>query len=330
MESFDNKQNSINPNSSGFVGNNIFNAEIKSINSAINEIYAAIGEIQANIGNLSSSTTEIGDLSKEFEVLKHGFNEYKGRYSEAITELQKQASDLKKENWKKKCHKLIKCFFSNWFLWIVLLFFGLGITMFLKFYPITEDKQVSVVLAFVGIAATFIVVSNYAQVKEVKDKVDTYIDKINAFEESINKVRADVFAQVRQIESNLSTKIGEMEKRVANNNMGIYSEIYRAKGLIYETHGDINKAISNYLTSIQSALELSYTPPMSDFIRVQAAFTIDEMIRLGKSRDISDIISTEDISRQINKIKSHLHYAKIKDMFNQITRQEERRNDSQL
>lgn len=96
-------------------------------------------------------------------------------FGKEIDALQKQISDLRKANRKTKRHESVKCLLSNYFLWMIVLFFVLGITMFLTFYPITDDKQVSVVLAFVGIASTFVVVSNYAQVQDIKKEFDSKI-----------------------------------------------------------------------------------------------------------------------------------------------------------
>lgn len=75
-----------------------------------------------------------------------------------------------------------------WLISIVAL--GLSITSTFWRYNIKWNIEIistTVILTFVGILATFVVVSNYAQVKDVKEEVKTQITEIkDGFEKRIN------------------------------------------------------------------------------------------------------------------------------------------------
>ena len=79
-------------------------------------------------------------------------------------------------------------FVSNyWLFGILLVMTGFNFTCNLCFCHISNE---GIILTFVGILATFIVVSNYAQVKNLEDKIETYR------QESEKKVKGIDFATI--------------------------------------------------------------------------------------------------------------------------------------
>jgi hypothetical protein len=66
---------------------------------------------------------------------------------------------------------------SHWFLYGIIIIL-LGVIVFNQFYQITGANNVTYILSFVGILATFIVISNYAQVQEIKRNCDSKVEEI--------------------------------------------------------------------------------------------------------------------------------------------------------
>jgi len=72
---------------------------------------------------------------------------------------------MKKESKKESCH-FPGLFAGNWLVGLLILLVVVDICLHIS-HTVIESEHI--VLTFVGILATFIVVSNYMQVKEVKD-----------------------------------------------------------------------------------------------------------------------------------------------------------------
>lgn len=77
---------------------------------------------------------------------------------------------------------------NNYFAWGVVIILILGIILFNSIPVISNPNDISLVLSFVGILATFIVVGNYLQVKDVEKKFDESIKIVEKkLDESIKK-----------------------------------------------------------------------------------------------------------------------------------------------
>jgi hypothetical protein len=136
-----------------------------------------IENILANINSLSTSTAKIDDFNK----LKDSVGELKSNSEKQITELSKRVDDLCKEKLEKSGKPPIK---TKWWSYLILLF---AITVFAALFfwfaiwlniehrfGISDS---SIVIAFIGILATFVVVSNYLQVLEVKREFASEVEK---------------------------------------------------------------------------------------------------------------------------------------------------------
>lgn len=94
-------------------------------------------------------------------------------------------------------------FNNHWYMIGIMIIIILGIVLFSCIPAINiEDRYVGAILGLVGVLATFIVVSNYAQVKEVENKFrqetiklkDDYnikLQEMNQLKESIEKTKAE-------------------------------------------------------------------------------------------------------------------------------------------
>jgi len=78
----------------------------------------------------------------------------------------------------------IKSFCGNyWLLGLVLVLFTIDIAIKISSSIITNE---SIVIIFIGILATFVVISNYAQTKAIKDDLENKIKEIKEDIKQIN------------------------------------------------------------------------------------------------------------------------------------------------
>ncbi len=111
-----------------------------------------------------------------------------------------------------------------WFLYLIIAILILGIFLF-RFIPqITDTNDVSLVLAFVGILATFIVVGNYAQVKDIEKKFD---DKVK----DIDKKTSGQDNKIENISNTINLEINAIKKDIQNttNKAMSTSNLYTAR-----------------------------------------------------------------------------------------------------
>lgn len=88
---------------------------------------------------------------------------------------------------KKRCVWIRNQIKGKWFLWgIVIILLGGILFSQIEYFRIM-DNHVGLVLGFVGVLATFIVVSNYAQIKHVQDELNKVQDKTNKVKDELNK-----------------------------------------------------------------------------------------------------------------------------------------------
>jgi cell division protein ZapA (FtsZ GTPase activity inhibitor) len=114
-------------------------------------------------------------------------------------------------------------------------FFGLAIVLQRCFdFGISDD---SVVIAFIGILATFVVVSNYMQVKSIQDNFAT---KSNKLENELKKVRGNFTAKSAKIENEFATHI-KITQAMCEFNDGIF----------FLTHKDKSTSLSEYMSSLE-------------------------------------------------------------------------------
>ena len=163
-----------------------------------------------------------GNIDADVKQINN-FSEFKEEINIKIDDLQKQA----KRN------------IPKWVYWVWLIsIIAFGFSIAALFIRISYNWNVeflsrAIILAFVGILATFIVISNYAQVKEVKDEFKT---KVAGIERMIDEKVSDV-----------NTKM--------NNNHQKYIQIIRAmseyeKGAFFLTYDDKSISLSSYMHSL--------------------------------------------------------------------------------
>jgi predicted Holliday junction resolvase-like endonuclease len=165
---------------------NIVNGDGNMTNAGDN-IQQIINNVESTLNLVNSLSIQIDDLKKDsqtkYDELKIKIDEFKSQCEKCKTELQTQFNDLKTQI-DDQITELNKCKFSklklknNWFLWgFVIILLGAILFSQIEYFKI-KDNYVGLVLGFVGILATFIVVSNYAQVKEIERKFESKVKEI--------------------------------------------------------------------------------------------------------------------------------------------------------
>jgi hypothetical protein len=170
-------------------------------------------------------------------------------------------------------------------------------------FEASYENGTTIVLGFVGIAATFIVVSNYAQVREIERKFE---NKVNEIEGNVNNTINERLQEFSKVE----TRITDAEKNVKDleqKHKRLYSEllyrIHETKGIAYE-NVDAKKSITHYLLAIENMF--------NENNRIDATVILGEVNALWEGRDaVKQIFKNDSISDTIHRIKRHPNYAAI-------------------
>jgi hypothetical protein len=174
-----NAERNINQNS---FNNNSFVAEINSISQKVEGIF-----------------NEISSYSGRIDILRNQINVFESNFNQKITnietEIKKLAEKINSPEEDKQEEKT--CWIKKIPAWVCILVASIGgaiifiliMILFQEWWGFEvpyENSTTTIVLGFVGIAATFIVVSNYAQVKEVKNSFVENVDEaLNKYEQMI-------------------------------------------------------------------------------------------------------------------------------------------------
>ena len=120
-------------------------------------------------------------------TLRVEFDEHKSQSNRRLNQIEQ----FNKEVESRRCN--LPMYPLSLFLLIVLVagLFLLGFIWLNKHcgFGISDD---GIVITFIGILATFVIISNYAQVSDIKKKVDEKIASIDQINDSINKLESDV------------------------------------------------------------------------------------------------------------------------------------------
>jgi hypothetical protein len=158
-----------------------------------------------------TNSQQVGDIADSI-VNNVNCNQQIEDLTIVVKKLEIRIDKLEKNGRKIKCNQ----FFQKPFLWIIL-FILLGTILFFLI-PIIQENYVGGILAFVGILATFIVVSNYMQVQDIKKDFAGEVAKLNDFErlraEEIAKLRAETDKEVAKLRDEISKEIVELKAEI--------------------------------------------------------------------------------------------------------------------
>jgi hypothetical protein len=147
-----------------------------------------IGDIVNSILNDVNVNQQVKDLAVAIQELEFHKNECGKECHYQIDDLKSRIDKLEKQNLKIGHSRF------HYFLWgIVILILG---TILFFMVPKIQENYVGGILAFVGILATFIVVSNYMQVKSIQDEVAFIRSESN---KSIYETKSELAAFVHYV-----------------------------------------------------------------------------------------------------------------------------------
>ena len=118
---------------------------------------------------------------------------------------------------------------SYWIVGIVIILLGIDICCHIKSGVIVFESD-HIILTFVGILATFVVVGNYAQVKEIESKVNT---KVNNIDSNISKIE-NIVSEVDEIKKQV---YGDIANSIITNSYNIEREINKDTAFDFTLYG---------------------------------------------------------------------------------------------
>jgi len=223
--------------------------------------------------NNANGDRNISLAGKDNTISLENINTEKVNYKKEMSKISSLEQQLKNKN--------LQCWiFWAWIIAIVSL--GISITVFFMKWN-ANNASLSIVLGFVGILATFVVISNYVQVKEIKDKFDSY-------QQRMQSIQYDV------INLQVGLCMTNAESFTASNPI---SSIYY------------------YLKAIELGLEFGdETENIHKCINEISKFDNYESVINGKDFIIK--VNEEKFPEMINKIKNSENYKLIKFDFERI------------
>jgi len=191
--------------------------------------------------------------------------------------------------------RCIKSFLYSHFLWIGIIIILLGAILACHIYTITEPNNVTLVLSFVGILATFVVISQFSQVQQIKQD----------FENRINKYD-EMALEVKNLQIGLCISHAEIFKKSSPQQ----SLIYYLRAIFIGLDNALEEK-DNLIKCINEIYDLSNTP----------------IKEIGEDVVIKDIITGKkyafrydgvNVIDTIYSIKLHKNYKEIEKDFERL------------
>ena len=180
---------------------------VKSLPS--NDEYGNINRVEiAERANIFEYFIKTGDVPKKGAYLKKIDND--------VEDLQKKEVVMadRIEKLEKRIGKLeLNARFPRWVIWVWLIaIVAIGLSLISIFFSVAPNTKwnveivsTSIILAFVGVLATFVVVSNYMQLKRTEDRVEALQTQLGSQSEKLinletsNKTLSDNFSKTKNI-----------------------------------------------------------------------------------------------------------------------------------
>ena len=196
---------------------------------------------------------------------------------------------------KRETGRLWSLFANNWLLGMLILLVGIDICCHIS-YSVVESENI--VLLFVGILATFVVVSNYIQVKEAERK----------FEYTSENMREDFNDKINDLNTDINQKFGEIVKAFKEDGDRLQGETVLLTSITHSIFtDDYDAALFNTFTLLRVAskedAENKYLPTILLYLKHRQV-----VLKLGKDvflREIDGIgTSGKDMSGLIEFINN--------------------------
>ncbi|MDR0605994.1 MAG: hypothetical protein LBG80_17030 [Bacteroidales bacterium] len=160
--------------------------------------------------------------------------------------------DMDKEKQKKETTPAHKELFNKYgfLLWVVVIIIS-GFFLFSQI-PVIQENYVGGILAFVGIMATFIVVSNYMQVVHIKSDFEKKVEELNEFQKNkISEIHDDINVVVADFYWNISViYLLKKEKYYLGMYIFYIFSLIHVKSLRRRREADVNQYIRILITAL--------------------------------------------------------------------------------
>ncbi|MDR2809649.1 MAG: hypothetical protein LBB84_03710 [Tannerellaceae bacterium] len=134
-----------------------------------------------------------------------------------------------------------KCI-SYWLFGILIILLGIDIALRISCEVITSDH---IILVFIGILATFIVVSNYAQVKDIKESTNTEIREIK--DAIYTKINTEINNHEKRIDALFKESKIDLKKFIQNESRRTKCLLYMQLSFAYSSGHVRNPDLAVYL-----------------------------------------------------------------------------------
>jgi hypothetical protein len=213
-----------------------------------------------------------------------------------------------------KNHKnFLKKFFSHcssyWILGIVILLIGFDIAIHI---PIIDIKcsYFGAIIGFVGVLATFIVVSNYAQVRDVERKTNKTIkDTEKKFKEELNEIKNEFNRKISNTEIGLNKKI-DME------HINTEESLYINSVDTALVSGDLKTMLTSYIHLISYAALNCLRNCKFDNGLISYIDTNDLQKRVDAAKNIISIIKKTNYKMTIDENNKKWHLSMLSGIRN--------------
>jgi hypothetical protein len=211
-------------------------------------------------------------------------------YSDNIRDLK---NEINKLNEKVDANKVEKYPYIN----ILVAIFGLTFLFFLlavflnKTYKfgISDD---SVVLAFVGIVATFIVVSNYMQVQAIESK---FVRKTSDFEKQVKEIQSDCLTKIEKTKIELREIF---DRKIKDSRFISEATMLNKEGSRYREQGEYVSALRCYIRA------LNFVNNISEKIEIEGIISNIEFMQVYMDR-ISISLNERDAFKKVLQKSNH-------------------------
>jgi hypothetical protein len=176
---------------------------------------------------------------------------------------QKDAKDERKSSWLKRKWDVVKSEKRVFCYWLIIILLGIDICCHISYNCVIEN--INYLFAIIGILATFIVVGNYMQVKDVKDEFNTTVTGI---EKKYTEQRNNISSLSNQIDNKIENAIKENNTRI------IQSVQYETLSICIDTE--------EYGVAIQYALKIIAKSESPEYIKKITELTAPKL----KNRNI--------------------------------------------
>lgn len=218
--------------------------------------------------------------------------------NDEIRELQKQIARLERII-KEEKQSQTGAWFARYGLWLGILIIIAGF-IFASTISWIYISNESLVLGFVGVLATFVVISNYSELRDIRNDNSAASRKINfEFKDAMNGLKEKQTQMEREFKENIQILDKDFDEKIKDNlkriNIAsIQNELYNnlTSGTIARGSKQYISALNLFFDSLEKSISLFNEKELEEDMRTNAGVLVDYIYEIikdeGSNIDISD------------------------------------------